>query len=237
MQEESGAVGLPSIAEATSSSGVSSVGDNDDNSHDDTTIGVQSKANKSCCGNYCSVLDHGECCEHSSAEYESYCLLCQSRLETGRQKQLYGQRVMARKLVEEVMDKEEDVTTATRDEAGDCPICLDTATDPCELCCGHTVCIGHMEKLSDCPLCRHPIGGAREKEDDELSILELMALRDEPHPLALLAEARRNTTDDPRAFNTRYRYLVSRLNRRGRTLLGHQSPLRTSVPNHEWDLS
>jgi hypothetical protein len=41
-----------------------------------------------------------------------------------------------------------------------CPICIEIYGDinlPCTLNCGHSCCISHLEKMKDCPLCKHPI--------------------------------------------------------------------------------
>ena len=51
------------------------------------------------------------------------------------------------------------VPESWKGEERDCPICLETISDPERLICGHCFCKKHLlgYQLSRCPICRHPV--------------------------------------------------------------------------------
>ena len=126
------------------------------------SAGLQTKASKSCCGNYCRVLNHRWCCEHAGTEFDSYCDLCRSRNMEQHLKRQSEKLAVAKKMIEEAVEAGMEAATSGEE----CPICLEIATSPCQLLCGHRVCLSHMEQLSNCPLCRRPIDSFENERDE-----------------------------------------------------------------------
>ena len=125
------------------------------------STGFQTKASKSCCGSYCRVLNHHWCCEHAGTEFDSYCELCRSHNMEHHLNRQREQLALSKKLIEDAMEAGLEVALSGEE----CPVCLETAVIPCELLCGHMICASHMEKLSNCPLCRHPIDSSEGNEN------------------------------------------------------------------------
>jgi hypothetical protein len=181
---------------------------------------TQSQANKRCCGSYCAILNHSDCCDHSPRDMTSYCTLCQERCRGRYQDEERNKQILARKLMEETINNHEVCRPCRSDtendshgesEAEECPICLEPQQYPCDLVCGHTFCIAHVDKLDSCPLCRHPIDSTRTRSGG-YSL-------DDPYPF------------DPIVHDNRNQYIRSNMAQQAEGWLGDRDWLGDGGPH------